>query len=491
MQNNIQQSVMPSSIIDSNINILRQEKKKSKNIMLDTLKSSEEMQMEKEPLNVRITGIFIKRVIVPPNAYVIHTRINRKKPVTLGLGVSFRYNPNTDAYIVIPAAMQTIGVVANCISKEKQGINVLAYVQWQIEDFSVAYKKLDISDNRDPLGIVNAQLREQAEAAIKDKIATMSVEEVLTDKEPVIEELTNRLRLVAEVQIKDNKIVKEGLGIKIITVQIREAFVSSNALWEDLQNPFRFEQRKKSSISYLEMQNEIKNKELNSLKVKETGEAETNLEIEQIKQKKKTEVIELSFKEEEKRFAKEQESIQNKLSLEEKTSIHTKEMDERILAKEKQIRNKQIDMEKELFEKESALMETKQKLEDALEVIRLKAKIERENIERENSLIMEKKQNELDLLYDQEQAKIEKLKNEAKNIINSNVILTQLIRELPEIAKSMPQIKEMKIIQTNGNDPLFDNILSFLQKIFMLSDNFGSMINDQGLKQKDKSETKD
>ena len=55
----------------------------------------------------------------------------------------------------------------------------------------MAYRKLDFSDSRDPLGIVNAQLREQAEAAIKDKIATMSVEEVLTDKEPIIEELTS------------------------------------------------------------------------------------------------------------------------------------------------------------------------------------------------------------------------------------------------------------------------------------------------------------
>ena len=132
------------------------------------IKSSEELQMEKEPIKVRETGIWIwKRVIVPPNAFVVHTRIRRPKPVTVGLGVSFRYNPLTDAYLVVPAAMQTIGVVANCITKEKQGINILAYLQWQIDDFSVAYRKLDFSDSRDPLGIVNAQLGEQAEAAVK------------------------------------------------------------------------------------------------------------------------------------------------------------------------------------------------------------------------------------------------------------------------------------------------------------------------------------
>ena len=106
------------------------------------------------------------RIIVPPNAYVVHTRINRDKPVTIGLGKSFKYKQKTDSYLVVPAALQTIGVVANCISREKQGINVLAYVQWQIDDFAVAFKRLDFSDRRDPLAIVNAQLREQAEVGV-------------------------------------------------------------------------------------------------------------------------------------------------------------------------------------------------------------------------------------------------------------------------------------------------------------------------------------
>jgi regulator of protease activity HflC (stomatin/prohibitin superfamily) len=150
--------------------------------------------------------------------------------------------------------------VANCISQEKQGLNILAYVQWQINDFSVAYRKLDFSDSRDPLGIVNAQLREQAEAAIKDKIATMSVQEVLTDKEPIIEELTTRLKAVAEGRSQGNgdPSADEGLGIKIVTVQLKEAIVSSQRLWEHLQAPFRYEQEMTARISYLLVQDEIR-----------------------------------------------------------------------------------------------------------------------------------------------------------------------------------------------------------------------------------------
>jgi hypothetical protein len=81
--------------------------RQQRNIIIDTgLKTSEELQLEKEPIRVRETGFWIWRhIIVPPNAYVVHTRLGRKEPVTLGLGVSFRYNPYTDAYLVVPAAM--------------------------------------------------------------------------------------------------------------------------------------------------------------------------------------------------------------------------------------------------------------------------------------------------------------------------------------------------------------------------------------------------
>ena len=72
------------------------------------LPTSEELQMQKEPIRVRETRfLFWRWVVVPPNVYVVHTRSGRKNPVTVGLGISFRFRPNTDSYLVVPAAMQT------------------------------------------------------------------------------------------------------------------------------------------------------------------------------------------------------------------------------------------------------------------------------------------------------------------------------------------------------------------------------------------------
>ena len=178
-------------------------------------------------VDVRITGrLRWRTVVVPPNAFVVHTRRGSADPLHVGLGISLRYRPATDSYLVVPGAMQTILISAFCICKELQGVLVQAYVQWIIQDFSVAYRKLDFSGD-DPMRLVNLQLNEQAQAAIKDKVATMSVGEVLSDKQPIIEELTARLRAVAEGEGGSDT----GLGLRIVTVQIKEAVVSSSRLW--------------------------------------------------------------------------------------------------------------------------------------------------------------------------------------------------------------------------------------------------------------------
>ncbi len=143
--------------------------------------------------------------------------------------------------------MQTILINAYCICRELQGVLVQGYVQWIIQDFGIAYRKLDFSDAVDPMRLVNLQLKEQAEAAIKDKVSTMGVNDVLSDKQPIIEELTARLRAVAEGEGDTD----QGLGLRIVTVQIKEAVVSSSRLWENLQKPYRAEQARVARLAEL------------------------------------------------------------------------------------------------------------------------------------------------------------------------------------------------------------------------------------------------
>ena len=493
----------------------------------DGLKTSEELQLEKEPLRVRETGFWpFKRVLVPPNAYVVHTRIGRKAAVTLGLGLSFRYNPNTDAYLIVPAAMQTIGIVANSISKEKQGINILAYVQWQINDFSIAYRKLDFSDSRDPLGIVNAQLREQAEAAIKDKIATMSVEEVLTDKQPVIEELTSRLKAVAEGRTDDGD--DEGLGIKIVTVQIKEALVSSQRLWEHLQAPFRYEQEKTARISHLLAQDEIRLKELQNRQYAETSEAETLVEIERIKQSKETEALEIRVAQQSTRFTREQESLRQKVQLEEQTTRTRLESELRLQAErdsadqavrlaalgrsqEEVLERSRLDAEASTRQKTLQVNRALQELAEEARLAEQQLAADQERLARETTrkrleaefaalvqaqearlqqevqqatlryqrqdamarLELEQAANQARLALREREVAIERLVQENRNLVNERDLSGRLIAALPELAAHMPDIHELKVLQTGGGDGAFDPLAQFLARMVALAESLG------------------
>lgn len=106
-------------------------------------------------LDYRITGFWLwKSVIVPPNVYVIHTRRGHGEPIHLGMGISFRFNPVTDAFLIIPSSVQTILINANCICQERQGILVQAYVQWMIADLKTAYWKLDFPIQMTPWALL-------------------------------------------------------------------------------------------------------------------------------------------------------------------------------------------------------------------------------------------------------------------------------------------------------------------------------------------------
>jgi regulator of protease activity HflC (stomatin/prohibitin superfamily) len=496
----------------------------------------EEAPVGASPVDYRITGWFFKTVVVPPNAYVVHTRRGHAEPLHLGLGVSFRYNPYTDAYLVVPAAMQTIGIVANCISQEKQGLNILAYVQWQINDFSVAYRKLDFSDSRDPLGIVNAQLREQAEAAIKDKIATMSVQEVLTDKEPIIEELTTRLKAVAEGRSQGNgdPSADEGLGIKIVTVQLKEAIVSSQRLWEHLQAPFRYEQEKTARISYLLVQDEIRQKALDNRQTAETSEAETLVAIERIKQSKQTEALDIRLTEEATRFSQEQESARQRLQLEEQTTLTRRESDQRLqvqaaqveqeqklaalgrqqeesleqtrlnseasarrkalqvqqalqeLTEEERLAEARLQATRQQFERdtdqktiEAEFKQLVQQQEDALREQVLTTTLARQRQQKLVELELEEAANQTRLTAAEREVELDRLRQEVRNLINQSDLSAQLIDRLPALAAHMPDIQELKVLQTGDGNAAADALVGFLARLLTVGESLGLSLGDR------------
>lgn len=469
----------------------RDRAKKEAPAMMDDFVTSEELQIERGGVQVRKTGfLWWKRVIVPPNAYVVHTRIGHDKPVTLGLGVSFGYNPRTDAYLIVPAAMQTIGVVSNCISREKQGINVLAYVQWQISDFSIAYRKLDFSDPQDPLGVVNAQLREQADAAVKDKISTMSIDEVLTDKAPIIEELTRRLIAVAEGRVQGGENGTgdlEGLGIKIVTVQLREALVSSQRLWENLQAPFRHQQEQNARISQLNVQQEIQRRERESYQAKETGDAETRVNIAQVQQVKETEEQQLRLEEERKRSDLARQNALTHAQAEAEAAAQMKALEiQRQLqeaAEERRLAEERVQLEQARLQHEATIHQAQfeyeqalQQQQAALQTDALTAELDHEALRSERELEIERRLQQARHEQAQQAAAIARLEQEVRNLANERALLQTWIENLPELAESLPEIEHLNVLQMGeGQD---DRLSGFVAQQFALIRSLRQFLND-------------
>jgi hypothetical protein len=394
----------------------------------------EEAASGSQAVDYRITGFWRwKTVVVPPNVYVVHTRRGHHEPLHMGLGVSFRYDPSKDAFLVIPAAVQTLLINARCISVERQGILVQAYVQWVVDDLRTAYRKLDFSDPTDPMRIVNVQLREQAEAAIKDKVATMPLDAILSDKQPIIEELTHRLRSVAESSGEGTG--STGLGLKIVTVQIKEAVVSSTRLWENLQKPFRSDREKLARLAELETQQEIARQELAISAAQKTAELETARKLEELRAAQERETWDRARAEQARRHQVEQEAEQRALAEKAATEKARRLADEDLALQQHALEEKRIAREQETVRRQLDL----ERAQEDLHRHRVAATIERENQEHQARSSREERDVELF-----------KRRRVAENDLSETHVKAQLIARLPEIASSLPQPEELRAITVGG-----------------------------------------
>jgi flotillin len=395
-------------------------------------------------LGVRITGFWRwKTVVVPPNVYVIHTRRGHLEPIDIGLGISFRFDPTTDAFLLVPATIQTILINAAGICVERQGILVQAYVQWIVDDIHTAYKKLDFSDSEDPMGMVNVQLREQAEAAMKDKISTMKIDEVLADKRSVIEELTLRLREVAEGGKESG-----GLGLKIVTVQIKEAVVSSTRVWQNLQRPYRADQEKIARIAEIEAQKAVRVKESAENKESEMARLKIEDELAALRHEKEIERYSREQAESRRRYQLEQELEQQKIADQAATEIIRREKDQEMALRE-------ISLEIERTQ------ERLKQIEEALKVQQAQAKCDLSEAtaqaEKENLVVgAEQDRRAIELANDERERQI-------KNMVSAERVKLKLVEQLPEIASSLPTPTELRQVQlSSGSGDALANLVSLI-----------------------------
>ncbi|MDI1459988.1 SPFH domain-containing protein [Catellatospora sp. KI3] len=371
-------------------------------------------------VDVRVTGVGPwKTVLVPPNAFVVHTRRGHAQPLHLGLGVSFRYRSRTDSYLVVPGTMQTILLNAFCICRELQGVLVQAYVQWIVQDIATAYRKLDFGDASDPMRLVNLQLKEQAEAAIKDKVATMSVHEVLSDKQPIIEELTARLRGVAEGADDSD----HGLGLRIVTVQIKEAVVTSARLWENLQKPFRSEQSQLARLAELGAQEIVTGRELAADRLDQLQRLENDRELTDLRARNAAAAFDRDAAEKLRRGEREQTDARALATQTTETTLHS------------------LRLEQQRHELEAEAGRLRLELEHALQRLKLDHELTVAQARADTA--------HATALLELERDRVSR---EIANDRSPAAIQAELIANLPQIVSKLPKPDELRTVNLSGTD---------------------------------------
>jgi hypothetical protein len=325
-------------------------------------------------------------------------------------------------------------------------------VQWIVAVLTTAYRRLDFSNPQDPMRVVNVQLREQAEAAIKDKVATMAIDAILSDKQPIIEELTHRLREVAE---GGRAGTADGLGLRIVTVQIKEAVVSSTRLWENLQKPFRAERERIARLAELDAQKQVSDRELTNRQMRETADLDYERRLEQLKADQAKENYDRAQAEQERRLRIEQEAEQRAIAQRTITERTAREAELELALQRLDLENRRILAELELLRRQLDLERAKGELDEA----KAQTSIRLENAAHQAQA--ERAARDVDVL---------RARRVVENDVTDGYLRERLIVRLAEVAAALPKPAELRMVSVDGDGSGVSPLVSFLARLLNVAD---------------------
>ena len=351
-------------------------------------------------------------VTIAPNEYVVHTRSG--KIMNQGLGKTFFLMPYIDSYIKFSITPRKINFYADNVTQEKQGVGIDGFLIWSIDDGERAYKKIDSYD-QDAIGNLSLQLIDISVSIARNAISNMTLNEVLT----------NREELVDRLQVQLSSIIIDW-GLKIEAIEIKEVRVLSETLFESMQAPFRNEQLRIAELSRLEAKKVIENS---------STDTEASVRIRKAEQELEARAIEIDNQDKQQLLIHEAKLKEEERLLKQHLQLYENENKEKL--KQKELEKEQAIIEKELI---SATEEAKRvvikecnetaKYEEAL-------KAEKDQMVKENELILLNK--DLDFWQTEKDAHLnyEKQMNDINNEMSQEALMKVLYKELGKSMDSM------------------------------------------------------
>ncbi len=171
--------------------------------------------------------------IFDPNIFYVHLR--RGKAIKQGEGGMVIRIPFFDRILAVDRTVQQLNISAESVlSKEKQKIRLSAVLQWQAENAIATINNVTWQS-------IPMRLTAIIESVIRTACAQLSVEEILEERQLIIEAIKKELI----------DIVSEW-GLKIVTVELVDVVVVNDSFLSDMSKPREAEMHRLAQIALID-----------------------------------------------------------------------------------------------------------------------------------------------------------------------------------------------------------------------------------------------
>ncbi|NWF94573.1 MAG: hypothetical protein HXY34_00350 [Candidatus Thorarchaeota archaeon] len=183
---------------------------------------------------VLLVFYFFKYVkIFEPNIFYVHLR--KGKAIKQGEGGMVVRRPFFDRILAIDRTVQQLNIHAESVlSREKQKIKLSAVLQWQAENAIATINNVKWSE-------IPSRLTAIIESVIRTACAQLSVEEILEERQKIIEAIKKELI----------DIVSEW-GLKVVTVELVDVSVVNESFLRDMSKPREAEMHRTAQMALIE-----------------------------------------------------------------------------------------------------------------------------------------------------------------------------------------------------------------------------------------------
>jgi len=192
------------------------------------------------------------RVWARPSEYLI--KLRKGQVVCHGPGLSVFLWPGQTCAI-LPMSIQRTSFVADQITSEKVGMEVTGVAVYRIADPLLAFRMLDFTGDSAGADTLALTLREMFIGAVRRLVASMTVEQCLTRrKESIAQELLQEIQPVVSGEGRADDSTDKGWGVVIDTIEIQDVRILSEAVFADLQAPYRTRLRLEAKRSQVQQE---------------------------------------------------------------------------------------------------------------------------------------------------------------------------------------------------------------------------------------------